>query len=58
MCSVPCADDADCANDKTNNGFDTCQDGVCTFIGCASDTECRALLGLASQKTNVRAVCR
>jgi hypothetical protein len=58
MCSVPCSDDVDCANDKNTTGFDTCQDGVCKFIGCDNDSECRALLGLANQKTNVRAVCR
>jgi hypothetical protein len=57
-CTSPCEVDSDCASEKNSTGFDVCEDGQCKFVGCESDTECRALLNLANQRSNVRAVCR
>jgi hypothetical protein len=57
-CTAPCDSDAECANDKNSTGFDVCDNGECKFIGCETDSECRALLGLASQRGAVHAVCR
>ncbi|MET0390507.1 MAG: hypothetical protein ABW321_31335 [Polyangiales bacterium] len=58
-CESPCQADADCiANDRTATGFEVCQDAQCRFVGCESDSECRALLNLAAVPGKVRAVCR
>lgn len=57
-CQAPCDVDADCAGDKTTKGFQVCDQGECAFVGCESDVECRALLGLESQVSQAHAVCR
>jgi hypothetical protein len=57
-CQVPCDVDSDCMGDKTTKGFETCEQGQCVFVGCDSDAECRALLGLENQSGNAHAVCR
>jgi hypothetical protein len=58
-CHVPCDADADCAmpTDPTS-GFQVCDSGECVFVGCESDAECRALLGLENQTGTVHAECR
>jgi hypothetical protein len=58
VCTSPCAIDSDCAAEKNTTGFDVCEDGQCKFIGCETDSECRALLALSSQRGSVHAVCR
>jgi hypothetical protein len=55
-CKVPCDADTDCASEEER--FHVCEQGQCVFVGCESDVECRALLGLESQPGKVRAVCR
>jgi hypothetical protein len=72
-CELPCSTDTDCATmSNTPNqgmmtmtaaanatrGFEACDMGKCVFVGCESNAECRALLGLESQRNNVTAVCR
>jgi hypothetical protein len=57
-CGAPCNADADCTADKASTGFEVCEQGQCVFVGCESDTECRALFGLAGQRNKSRAVCR
>jgi hypothetical protein len=58
-CQKPCAADNDCKSaDDMTSGFEICEKGQCVFVGCESDTECRALLKIESQASNVRAVCR
>jgi hypothetical protein len=44
--------------DPTSNSFEACVDGQCKFVGCETDTECRAALGIAALPGKVRAVCR
>lgn len=59
MCKTPCSTDSDCANtDPTSNSFEACVDGQCKFVGCETDTECRAALGIAAMPGKIRAVCR
>jgi hypothetical protein len=57
-CQVPCDVDADCAGGSSTNSFQVCDQGQCVFVGCESDAECRALLGLQSMNTRARAVCK
>jgi hypothetical protein len=57
-CSVPCARDADCATSPGSDSFQVCEAGECVFVGCESDAECRALLGLSETFDRARAVCR
>lgn len=52
-CVVPCRRDADCSED-----FQVCDRGQCTFIGCETDAECRAALGLENSNDVVTARCR
>ncbi|HET8934130.1 MAG TPA: hypothetical protein VFN67_11845 [Polyangiales bacterium] len=59
MCKTPCATDSDCSSmDPTSNSFEACVEGQCKFVGCETDTECRAALGIAALPGKVRAVCR
>jgi hypothetical protein len=56
-CRVPCENDAECidpiydvAQGVIGPRFQVCDtDGFCKFIGCTSDAECRAYLGLENQ---------
>jgi hypothetical protein len=58
-CQSPCASDGDCSTmDPTNASFQACEAGQCKFVGCASDTECRAALNIASVQGKIKAVCR
>jgi hypothetical protein len=58
-CNTPCANDADCASmDPTSRSFEACIEGECKFVGCETDRECRAALGIAAMPGKVRAVCR
>ena len=67
-CQSPCAVDADCAGSAAamtsasaaavSSGFEICDQGECKFVGCETDTECRALLNVAGERGKVRAVCR
>lgn len=67
-CQVPCEVDRDCnreaerdddADESTSDlGFQVCRQGQCVFVGCESDVECRALLGIENERGNARAVCR
>jgi len=43
-CKVPCENDAACPRD-----FEVCSAGYCTFIGCESNEDCRAFLGIEEQ---------
>lgn len=55
VCQLSCTADAECGR------FDVCNNGSCVFIGCESDEECRAYLGLYPQAGTSplgRAVCR
>jgi hypothetical protein len=45
VCKVPCENDVECPSD-----FDLCVDGFCKFMGCDSDADCRAFLGLEGQE--------
>jgi hypothetical protein len=55
-CKVPCDGDDDCVSE--DNQFQVCEEGQCVFVGCETDAECRALLGLFQQTGSARAVCR
>lgn len=57
-CTVPCESDADCGEDALS--FEICRDGACVFVGCDSDAECRALLGVQNTPAGdpTHAVCR
>lgn len=58
-CKTPCSTDSDCSSmDPTNRSFEACVDGECKFVGCETDRECRAALGIAAMPGKVRAVCR
>ncbi|HVZ30783.1 MAG TPA: hypothetical protein VG963_00070, partial [Polyangiaceae bacterium] len=58
-CKIPCQNDGACGSQ-----FQICDSGYCRFIGCDTDDECRAYLGIAnevqsdSQPYITRAVCR
>lgn len=45
VCKVPCENDVECPSD-----FDLCVEGFCRFMGCDSDADCRAYLGLEGQE--------
>jgi len=58
-CVFPCEIDAQCAPTEV------CLDGVCEYIGCETDGECKTILGLHNQPTSsddrpwtTTAVCR
>ena len=57
-CKLPRENDAGCASSEV------CDDGFCVFIGCNTDEECRAYLGIEDQETSdqqpyiPKAVCR
>ena len=57
-CEVPCDSDAECMGSTETRGFERCEMGKCVFVGCETNKECRALLGLENQRGNVQAVCR
>jgi hypothetical protein len=59
-CQSPCNADSDCVGMEPSNmtSFQACVDGQCKFVGCESDRECRAALGIAAVPGKVRAVCR
>lgn len=46
VCKIPCENDASCGQ------FQVCDGGFCKFIGCETDEECRAYLGITNQTTN------
>jgi hypothetical protein len=46
QCQVPCETNAECSDQEL------CVDNVCTFIGCTTNDECRALLGLANENSS------
>lgn len=58
-CKIPCENDGSCGSE-----FEVCDQGYCKFIGCDTDEECRAYLGLQNQMTTdakpfvTKAVCR
>jgi hypothetical protein len=57
-CGVPCEADWQCAPELGEISLDACIAGVCTFVGCDTDAECRAYLGLENENSNVQAVCK
>ena len=57
-CEVPCDVDGECMGSMETRGFERCEMGKCVFVGCESNRECRALLGLENERGNVQAVCR
>ncbi len=54
-CRVPCNYDAEC--NQGDGRFEVCQDGVCVFAGCTSDSECRLYLD-TTDDPSTQAVCR
>lgn len=58
-CKVPCQNDGSCGSQ-----FDVCDKGYCKFVGCETNEECRAYLGIENQTTTAAkpfvatAVCR
>ena len=58
-CKVPCENDGSCGSE-----FEVCDKGYCKFVGCDSNEECRAYLGIENQMTTdakpfvATAVCR
>src|SRR5690349_3374417 len=52
-CAISCSDDAECDASR----FEVCFQSRCRFVGCNTDAECRAYLGL-QDTSGVRAVCR
>jgi hypothetical protein len=58
-CKIACQNDGECASD-----FQSCDNGFCKFIGCESDEDCRAYLGIQKQQKTearpyvTRAICR
>lgn len=57
-CQIPCSIDADCARQLGEQSFQVCQAKKCVFVGCNTDAECRAFLGLSAVTSNVKAECR
>jgi hypothetical protein len=57
-CLVPCDADIECASSNMPRGFQVCDEGRCVFVGCETDAECRAYLGIAATNNEVRAVCK
>jgi hypothetical protein len=57
-CKIPCENDGSCGQ------FQVCDVGYCKFIGCETDEQCRAYLGIANQQTSetkpyvATAICR
>ena len=45
-CQIPCENDGSCGQ------FQVCDAGYCKFVGCDSNEECRAYLGIANQTTS------
>ena len=41
-CNVPCESDLECDN-PFDFGYMACLEGVCTYIGCETDEECKIL---------------
>jgi hypothetical protein len=58
-CQVPCEVDTDCDGaGRMGLGFEVCEQGQCTFVGCENNAECRALLDIESDDGLARAICR
>lgn len=55
-CITPCDADSDCSGEGMR--FFVCLQGECTFVGCETDAECRAFLGLNLPTSMSTAVCR
>jgi hypothetical protein len=57
-CKIPCENDGSCGQ------FQVCNEGYCKFIGCETNEQCRAYLGISNQQTSevkpfvATAVCR
>lgn len=58
-CVLPCDNDLEC-NVGANYSFSACIRGICTYLGCQTDEECRAELAIPPQGLNPRttAVCQ
>lgn len=56
VCKTPCKSDAECAS--VQRPFDVCENEVCVFVGCESNEECRAYLGLELRTDKATAVCK
>lgn len=58
VCKIPCENDGSCGQ------FQVCDAGFCKFVGCDTNEECRAYLGIANEMTSdtkpfvTTAVCR
>jgi hypothetical protein len=46
VCKIPCENDGSCGQ------FQVCDAGYCKFVGCDSDEQCRAYLGISDQMTS------
>jgi len=57
-CQIPCVSDAECnAGEGGNYSFYGCQSGLCVYLGCETDEECRIELGVAPG-SEFRAICQ
>ncbi|HEY6080383.1 MAG TPA: hypothetical protein VIW29_16325 [Polyangiaceae bacterium] len=58
ICKIPCENDGSCGQ------FQVCDAGFCKFVGCETNEECRAYLGISNEMTSETkpyistAVCR
>jgi hypothetical protein len=52
-CTRPCVNDGDC-----KAAFNVCEAGLCVFVGCDTDAECRLALGLGSATEIGTAICK
>ncbi len=57
-CATPCTSDDECVAMTESRGFEVCDMGMCVFVGCENNAECRALLGLENERGKAQAVCR
>lgn len=57
-CGVPCEADWQCSPEPGVLSLDVCIGGICTFVGCETDAECRAYLGLQNESSDIQAVCK
>lgn len=56
-CIVPCVSDSEC-DDPNDFDFMACDDGVCRYVGCSTDTECRAAVAWGGLPDGVSVVCQ
>lgn len=55
-CQIPCVNDAECNGSDSSYDFYGCRSGLCVYLGCETDEECRIELNV-SPGSSFRAVC-